>query len=72
MTRPNQGLSLSLSRSVVTGRRESWERGNMTIFLGSEKHVYCANFRLTVSHNGNQIISETHKELKRVTRVQCS
>ena len=64
MTRPNQGLSLSLSRSVVTVRREPWERGNMTVFLGSEKHVYCANFRLTVSHNGNQIIYNNYIEIK--------
>ena len=27
VTRPNLGLSLSLSRSVGTGRREPWERG---------------------------------------------
>ena len=31
--------------------------GNMTNFLRGVKHVYCAKFILTVSHNGNPIIN---------------
>ena len=31
--------------------------GNMTNFLRGVKHVYCAKFILTVSHNSNPIIN---------------
>ena len=38
--------------------------GNMTFFWGGVKHVYCAKFMLTVSHNGNPIIFNIYIEVK--------
>ena len=36
----------------------------MTFWRGGVKHVYCAKFMLTVSHNGNPITFNIYIEIK--------
>ena len=64
----------SLSRQRPLDRRSGrcgevwplWGGGgvNMTFWRGGVKHVYCAKFMLTVSHNGNPIMFNIYIELK--------